>query len=266
MTTEIKPAQLTDLKLVNLFLFAGNATVTFRSVKTGTRYTYKISAMKDRVTGEVTPGKYFVSLLTGADNENDFTYLGMIADKRFFTTRASKMNMNSAPVKAFNWAVQQLVEGYMPQDMEVWHEARCGRCGRKLTVPESVATGFGPDCAEIVGVETVTLPVTGETPNPEVPVTVTVEQPKSDFAKDFAAVQAVDARSDNTDPEVAARVAELKADNPEQFYSDGEMDEAEATAFWTRRFTTDKKTPVGGTVRGELDPGAKLLILLEKSE
>lgn len=235
MTTEIKPAQLTDLKLVNLFLFAGNATVTFRSVKTGTRYTYKISAMKDRVTGEVTPGKYFVSLLTGADNENDFTYLGMIADKRFFTTRASKMNMNSAPVKAFNWAVQQLVEGYMPQDMEVWHEARCGRCGRKLTVPESVATGFGPDCAEIVGVETVTLPVTGETPNPEVPVTVTVEQPK-----------VAEAPVAEVDPEVAARVAELRADNPEMFYSDGEMDEAEATAFWTRRFSTDQKTPVGG--------------------
>lgn len=33
-------------------------------------------------------------------------------------------------------------------ECEVWHEGRCGRCGRKLTVPESIETGIGPDCAK----------------------------------------------------------------------------------------------------------------------
>jgi hypothetical protein len=28
----------------------------------------------------------------------------------------------------------------------VHHENHCGRCGRTLTVPESVERGIGPDC------------------------------------------------------------------------------------------------------------------------
>lgn len=35
--------------------------------------------------------------------------------------------------------------------IEVWHEGRCGRCARRLTVPESILIGIGPECAEIMG-------------------------------------------------------------------------------------------------------------------
>ena len=35
---------------------------------------------------------------------------------------------------------------------EFRHEGRCGRCGRALTVPESIDTGFGPHCAAEMGV------------------------------------------------------------------------------------------------------------------
>ncbi len=31
------------------------------------------------------------------------------------------------------------------------HEGRCGRCGRTLTVPESVTEGIGPECRKIMG-------------------------------------------------------------------------------------------------------------------
>jgi hypothetical protein len=34
---------------------------------------------------------------------------------------------------------------------EVYHEGRCGRCNRKLTVPESIETGLGPECASKLG-------------------------------------------------------------------------------------------------------------------
>jgi hypothetical protein len=30
--------------------------------------------------------------------------------------------------------------------MELWHEGRCGKCGRALTVPESIESGLGPVC------------------------------------------------------------------------------------------------------------------------
>ena len=41
-----------------------------------------------------------------------------------------------------------LHHGNLPPALEVWHEGRCGRCGRKLTTPQSVETGFGPVCAQ----------------------------------------------------------------------------------------------------------------------
>jgi hypothetical protein len=47
---------------------------------------------------------------------------------------------------AMNWVLDHLSEGEMPPLTEIWHEGRCGRCGRKLTVPDSIAIGIGPDC------------------------------------------------------------------------------------------------------------------------
>jgi hypothetical protein len=31
----------------------------------------------------------------------------------------------------------------------VWHEGSCARCGKKLTVPESIESGFGPECVKL---------------------------------------------------------------------------------------------------------------------
>jgi hypothetical protein len=41
-----------------------------------------------------------------------------------------------------------MVQGKTPAevDLEVWHEGRCGACGRRLTVPESIERGLGPEC------------------------------------------------------------------------------------------------------------------------
>jgi hypothetical protein len=39
--------------------------------------------------------------------------------------------------------------GVLGRLLEVWHEGRCGRCGRALTVPESVERGIGPECWEL---------------------------------------------------------------------------------------------------------------------
>lgn len=53
------------------FALGGNAVLTLQSEKTGARFTYKIRAAQD---GAVS----FVSVLTGQDNEGDYTYLGII--------------------------------------------------------------------------------------------------------------------------------------------------------------------------------------------
>lgn len=82
----------------------------------------------------------------------DYTYLGMLESERFRLTRASKMTPDSAPVRAFDFFVHNVIQlEREPGALEIWHEGRCGRCGRKLTVPESIAAGIGPECAGRMG-------------------------------------------------------------------------------------------------------------------
>lgn len=142
------------------FITAGNAYFTIRSQKTGQRYTYRVSLAKPNAGYcqwcKAEPCRcvppYFVSLLSGPENTSDYTYLGMIRDRVFRLTRASKMNETSGPVRAFRWVYERLVRRELPPQTEIWHEGRCGRCGRMLTVPESVAAGIGPECAGKLGV------------------------------------------------------------------------------------------------------------------
>lgn len=125
------------------FIFAGKAVVTLQSAKTGTRYTYKVSKAEEKEGQAAQQPRYFVSLLTGPENTSDYTYLGMVSNGELRLTHASKLPIESAPVKAMQFA---LAHPEAPE-LEIFHEGRCGRCGRVLTVPESVETGFGPECA-----------------------------------------------------------------------------------------------------------------------
>jgi len=126
------------------FMQAGNATVTLRSVKTGTRFTYRVRESDD---GKV----FFVGLLTGSDNNASYSYMGILRDGEFRTTAKSKITADAPSAKAFRWAYAKLGAGMLPADLEVWHEGRCGKCGRRLTVPESIAAGIGPECAGRLG-------------------------------------------------------------------------------------------------------------------
>lgn len=135
---------INDPKAALKFLLAGNATATFRSQKSGVHFTYKIEVAPKRAN---LPQAYFVMVLVGPDNTNDYAYLGMIGhDNRFFVTRNSKFPNGSCAV-AMGWVMDHLALGEMPPMTEIFHEGRCGRCGRTLTVPESIETGIGPVCA-----------------------------------------------------------------------------------------------------------------------
>ena len=52
------------------FITAGNATFTLVSARTGTRFTYRVREAE--TTRPNAPRIFFVSVLTGADNENAF--------------------------------------------------------------------------------------------------------------------------------------------------------------------------------------------------
>lgn len=139
--TPHEPRQISRANVALEFMLAGDAYFTLRSQATQTRYTYHVRKSED---GRV----HFVSFLTGPENTHNYTYLGVIRNGWFELTKKSRLPGDSAPVKAFNWTLQNLRKGIFPDRLEFWHEGKCGRCGRKLTVPESIAFGIGPECRE----------------------------------------------------------------------------------------------------------------------
>jgi hypothetical protein len=136
--------RITDPQDARTFVRAGNAYLTLRSAKTGTRYTYRVRRKKEDDRAPL-----FVSVLYGPNNETDYQYIGSVFDGfTFRTTAASRLPSDATPVKAFGYFARALQHDQIPDNLEVWHEGRCGRCGRTLTVPESIKTGLGPECAK----------------------------------------------------------------------------------------------------------------------
>lgn len=122
------------------FILAGKARVTLVSEVTGVRFTYRVSQARR-------PSPHFVSVLTGSDNESSYTYMATIFDEESLRwTQKSKIRSSAPSALAFHYAWSHLVNGILPPRCEVWHEGRCGCCGRALTKPESIASGFGPVC------------------------------------------------------------------------------------------------------------------------
>lgn len=154
--------QLLGREAIRRYLLGGNCTLTLVSKTTGRRFTYRVkSAAKDRnqnwSTNNQNRDLFFVSVLTGGDNNSSYTYIGMLrrnahdnagSTYQYQWGHKSKLRQVSAQSVAFDWFVK-MMEQFKPFEdkMEFWHEGKCGRCGRKLTVPESVASGIGPECA-----------------------------------------------------------------------------------------------------------------------
>jgi hypothetical protein len=125
------------------FLLAGNAYTTFVSGRTGTRFTFHVRA-KPTASTTVNDVSHFVSVLTGPDT---YEYLGCIYKSSVYMhgTR-SKIGSGAESAMAFAWVWRWLSAGKVPRVLDVYHEGRCGRCGRRLTTPESIIAGVGPEC------------------------------------------------------------------------------------------------------------------------
>jgi hypothetical protein len=148
MTTATEPlaaaAALVTLDSIRSFLLAGHAIFTLRSIKTESRKTFKVVQKE----GEQF---WFVSLLNGSDNIEDYRYLGCVWEKQ--GTLSFKQNREGwAPeaAQAFAWFLRRVNQKDVSffDDAEFWHAGRCGKCGRTLTTPESIARGIGPTCNE----------------------------------------------------------------------------------------------------------------------
>lgn len=132
---------------IRRFLLAGNATVTLVSKRTGKRFTYKIR--RSQADDFLSRPKHFVRLLTGSCNETGFEFLGVIKyEKIWIHSHTSRVTAEAPGARAWKWFWYTLLQGRVHPELEVWHEGKCGRCGRKLTVPSSIANGIGPECQQ----------------------------------------------------------------------------------------------------------------------
>lgn len=142
--------KLTDPVAIRDFVFGGNATFTIVSKVSGARFTYRVRKCKNDET------LFFVSVLNGADNESSYAYLGTMrkaAVTSYKHGRKSKIGETATSSKSVDWFTRHVLSAMtLPESVEFWHEGSCGRCGRKLTVPESIARGIGPECANLMGV------------------------------------------------------------------------------------------------------------------
>jgi hypothetical protein len=83
-----------------------------------------------------------------ADGIGSYSYLGTInREGVFWHGRKSMVPEDDFKTTAARWLFNQLANNNLPDTCQLWHEGRCGRCGRRLTVPESIASGIGPECA-----------------------------------------------------------------------------------------------------------------------
>jgi hypothetical protein len=131
------------------FIFAGKSLFTLKNNVTGNRHTFKIKAAKDKATNEPNPNFHFVSLRTKGDGQGDYLYTGCISNRNhFFQTSKSKIAPDHNSVAVIKYVIAHLTTGNLNSCVEIWHEGKCGRCGRVLTVPESIESGIGPECAK----------------------------------------------------------------------------------------------------------------------
>jgi len=144
--------RMTDPEAIRKFVLAGNAYFTLTSLKTGVRYTYRVSKAKPNPNYRQLFPTYFVSVLTGSDNVGSYTYAGLLQDLAvgwgLRQTRGSKVSSQAPSYKAIEWFLGRLLnrKGW-EMGVSFCHAGKCGRCGRLLTVPSSVEAGLGPECA-----------------------------------------------------------------------------------------------------------------------
>ena len=142
--------KMDNLDDIKRFITGGKAILTLESKSTGRWFTFRVK--KAKKDDEKSP--FFVSVLVGPDNENSYSYVGTIFNNdgklSFHLTKKSTIGEDAMSYKAFRVFFDLLMVNKLNINMNVYHRGVCGRCGRTLTVPESLITGLGPECRGLV--------------------------------------------------------------------------------------------------------------------
>ena len=128
------------------FMLAGRAIFTAVSRRTGRRFTFKVSRQDENSPW------WRVGVLSGPDNTSDYRYIGSVGWNRdrypaptFFPPKGQAPAPSAV---AFKWVLDTAwgdAESFEAQ-VDFHHEGVCGRCARRLTDPDSITSGYGPEC------------------------------------------------------------------------------------------------------------------------
>ena len=126
------------------YITAGNAILTAMSEKTGNRFTYKIKRHPDK-----SKKMWFVRVRKGPD----YVLLGVIFSNFrgnidvFVPAKDASIGVDSPQFKAFDYLFETAkFKRPKSKKLHVIHSGKCGKCGRTLTDPKSIAHGLGPVC------------------------------------------------------------------------------------------------------------------------
>ena len=140
--------QLTEASAVVQYITAGHGEFTLVSQKTGTRFTFKLGTPKEMHSDR---RPIFFKLLCGPENTTDYQFVGTWwCSGDFKHSPKSRISPDAPSARAIRWFLRDISKAL--SQCSFWHNGKCGCCGRKLTVPESIATGFGPICAARKGI------------------------------------------------------------------------------------------------------------------
>lgn len=127
---------------LDTFMHAGKALFTVQNKETKNRFTYKV--IKDRKSKF---DRWWVRVLA---QHKQWVYLGCIKNGTFVATPASFKRTTDQSFIAFKFIFKYRKSITNSKKLVVYHEGRCGRCGLRLTVPESIESGFGPECIKSI--------------------------------------------------------------------------------------------------------------------
>jgi len=142
--------QLTSENLKD-FIFAGTAIFTVVNEATNNRFTFRVRKA-GWGTSDVKSDIFYVSVLTGSDNNSCYTFLGSYFGGKNQTYRhspKSKISFSAVSNKVVDWFFQHYFKNpNVYVTVKVYHSGKCGKCGKKLTTPESIKSGLGPYCGK----------------------------------------------------------------------------------------------------------------------
>lgn len=131
------------------FILAGRSEFTLLSDKTRVKFAYRLKKRKvNKEKEKENKYLYYVTVLKGGER----IYAGVLyySDLKkmymFSTGKKGKMTGDNIEIKSLMYVINKLNERNYGMRLTIYHVGRCGRCGRVLTVPESIMSGLGPEC------------------------------------------------------------------------------------------------------------------------